>query len=242
MEENNVAIRINKYLADQNICSRREADQLVAKGKVRINGRVAVLGDRVLPTDNVQIFEKEEKKKQLVYLAFNKPKGVITHSPQRGERSIEQVLKFPQKVFPIGRLDKDSCGLIILTNDGRITGRILEPKNFHDKEYVVTVDRRITPIFVRQMESGVKLEDGYFTRKCQVRKIDKLTFSIILTEGKKRQIRRMCERLGYQVTELKRIRIMNILLDNLKSGQHRKIEGEELETFFGLLGFQANSK
>lgn len=228
-------MRINRYLALENICSRREADVLIEQKKVTINGRVAVLGDKVLENDNVEVF-LDGAEKELVYLAYNKPRGIITHSPQYGEKSIENITRFPQKVYPVGRLDKDSHGLIILTNDGRVTGKLLEPVNFHEKEYVVKVDRDMTPSFLKHMAEGVELDDGYQTRPAIVEKIDEKTFSIILTEGKKRQIRRMCESLGRNVTDLKRIRILNIQLDDIKPGKHREITGEELKEFLKTIG------
>lgn len=224
--------RINKYLAHNNFCTRREADQLILEKRVKINDRVAVLGDKVQENDRVNVDKKNRKKKVSTYLVFNKPKGVITHSPQKGERQIMDFLKISEKVFPVGRLDKDSSGLTILTNDGRITEKMLSPEYYHEKEYIVTVDRTISPAFIRQMAGGLKLDDnGYVTRKCQVKKIDSLTFSIVLTEGKKHQIRRMCEKLGRTVKSLKRVRVMNIRLKKLKSGEHRPIEGEELQEF-----------
>ena len=228
-------MRINRYLASQNVCSRREADELIAAGKVTINGRMAVLGDKVLETDNVEVF-LDGQEKELVYLAYNKPRGIITHSPQSGEKSIENITKFPQKVYPVGRLDKDSHGLIILTNDGRVTGKLLEPVNFHEKEYIVEVDRDMTPSFLKHMAEGVELDDGYRTREAIVKKINDTTFSIILTEGKKRQIRRMCEGLGRNVIDLKRVRILNIKLGEIRKGSYRKIEGPELEKFLETIG------
>jgi 23S rRNA pseudouridine2604 synthase len=232
-------MRINKYLATRHISTRREADEIIKSGRVKINGRTAVLGDKVMANDEVVVHKNVLKDRKFVYLAFNKPKEIITHSPQRGERSIENITKLKEKVFPVGRLDKDSHGLIILTNDGRITDRLLNPDYHHEKEYVVKVDRTISPGFIKQMESGVVLGDGYQTKKCQVEKIDKQTFSIILTEGKKRPIRRMCEKLERKVIDLKRIRIMNIRLNDLKSGQHRNIEREELKLFLKKIGMGA---
>lgn len=234
-------IRINKYLAYNNFCTRREADEIIKSGRVKINNRLAVLGDKVQDGDDVKIDKNIRRNKELIYLAFNKPRGIVTHSPQLGEKSIEDVVKFPQKVFPIGRLDKDSHGLIILTNDGRITDRMLNPDHYHEKEYIVTVDRTISPGFIKQLEEGVILDDGYKTRSATVKKIDSLTFSIILTEGKKRQIRRMCERLERTVQDLKRVRIMNIELGNLRSRESRKIEGLELENLLKSIGIDRAS-
>ncbi|MFA6048193.1 MAG: pseudouridine synthase [Parcubacteria group bacterium] len=235
IEEKTYPMRINRYLALENVCSRREADEIIKQGKVIINGRVAVLGDKVLENDNVEVF-LDGAEKELVYFAYNKPRGIITHSPQHGEKSIENITKFPQKVYPVGRLDKDSHGLIILTNDGRVTGKLLSPENFHEKEYTVKIDRAITPSFLKHMEEGVVLDDGYKTQPAKTKKINDFTFSIILIEGKKRQIRRMCESLGRNVTDLKRIRILNIQLDDIKSGKFRSIEGKELQDFLNKIG------
>jgi 23S rRNA pseudouridine2604 synthase len=228
--------RINKYLAHNNFCTRRDADELIRAGRVKINGRVAVLGDKVSDGDDVVVEKSGRKNKKLVYLAFNKPKGIVTHSPEKGQKAIANILKYPQKVFPIGRLDKDSHGLIILTNDGRITDRMLNPDFYHEKEYKVEVDRTISPSFITRMANCVTLEDGYTTRKCQVQKIDNLNFSIILTEGKKHQIRRMCEKLDRRVTDLRRDRIMNIKLDKLKPREYREIVGRELDDFLKNMG------
>jgi 23S rRNA pseudouridine2604 synthase len=173
--------------------------------------------------------------KKLVYLAFNKPAGIITHSPQGDEQSIAEILKFNQEVYPLGRLDKDSHGLIILTNDGRMTDRLLNPVFEHEKEYEVEVAQSISENFIKQMERGVKLDRGYVTQKCKLTKLDDNTFSIILTEGKNRQIRRMCAALGYEVIDLRRVRIMNIELGNLKEGHYRIISGEEREELLGKL-------
>ncbi len=225
-------MRINKYLAWKNISTRRGADEIVKAGQVRINGRLAVLGDKVGEHDQVTVRENARQKKRLVYCAFNKPKGIATHSPQKGEPGIKEAFKFPEKAFPLGRLDKDSQGLLILTNDGRITDRLLSPKYYHEKEYVVRVAQNITPDFIARMAKGIRLEDGYVTRACSVKKINKFSFSIVLTEGKKHQIRRMCEKLGRTVTDLRRERVINIKLGNLKPGSFRNIEGEELEAFF----------
>lgn len=261
-------IRINKYLADKKIASRREADDLIKLGKVMINDKKAVLGAMVQEADKVEVAGDLKK---LVYLAFNKPVGIITHSPQGDEVSIAEILKFTptpksfihedgdvmhgmsaehsfrghnckamvwglnQSVFPLGRLDKDSHGLIILTNDGRMTDRLLNPMFEHEKEYEVTVAQQVTKNFIKQMERGVKLDGGYITQKCVLKKLDDNIFSIILTEGKKRQIRRMCAALGYEVRDLRRVRVMNIELGNLKEGHYRIISGDERKEFLGKL-------
>jgi len=227
-------IRINRYLALKNICSRREADEFIKAGKIAINGRRAVLGDKVRENDLVEIIK--DLNKEYVYLAFNKPKRIITHSPQGEETSIEEFISYPKKVCPVGRLDKDSRGLIILTNDGRITDKLLNPGNNHEKEYIVKVHKPITESFIKKMGAGVILDDGYQTKPCLAKKISDYLFSIILTEGKKRQIRRMCQVLGYETVDLKRIRILNIQLGDLHSGQIRKIAGVELRQFLSGLG------
>ena len=228
-------IRINRYLALKNICSRREADEFIKAGKIAINGRQAVLGEKVQKNDLVEVIKDLNKK--YIYLAFNKPKRIITHSPQREEVSIEEFINYTKKVCPVGRLDKDSRGLIILTNDGRITDKLLNPEHNHEKEYIVKVHKPITETFIKKMATGVILDDGYRTKPCIVKKTGDYLFSIILTEGKKRQIRRMCQVLGYETVDLKRIRILNIQLGNLHSGQIRKIVGVELRQFLSGLGF-----
>lgn len=236
MEKLAYPVRINKYLAANNICSRREADNIIKEGKVKINNRLAVLGDKVFEEDKVEISKDYRRNKNLIYLAFNKPRGIVTHSPQKGEKDIVGTVRFPQGVFPLGRLDKDSHGLIILTNDGRVTDRLLNPGCYHEKEYVVKVDRKITPSFIRQMGGGITLDNNCKTRECVVKKIDDFSFSIILTEGKNRQIRKMCEKLGKRVLNLCRNRIMNIKLNDLGRGRYRKIEGKELDEFLENVG------
>jgi 23S rRNA pseudouridine2604 synthase len=225
---------VNKYLALKKISSRKEADRLLKAGKITVNGQPAEPGQMINENDKVEV---DLGNKNLVYLAFNKPRGIITHSPQEGERSIADILRFHEKVFPIGRLDKMSSGLIILTNDGRITDKLLNPNFFHEKEYEVDVDRPLTPEFLHKMTAGVELDDGYVTKKCRIKKIRDKTFLIILTEGKKHQIRRMCDVLGQKVVDLHRLRIMNIGLNGLRAGAYRKIEGQELKSFLKYLGF-----
>jgi len=189
-------VRINRYLASKKVCSRREADELIRSGKVTINSRVAVLGDKVEKDDNVFVDEKAQNKKKLVYYAYHKPRGIVTHSPQGDEKDILSISKFAEKVFPLGRLDKDSYGLILLTNDGRITDQLLNPDNYHKKEYVVGVEKNVNSAFLHGLRCGVVLDDGYVARECEVEKLGATSFRIVLTEGKRRQIRRMCERMG----------------------------------------------
>ncbi len=208
-------MRINKYLAFKKISTRRGADELIEKKKVFINSKLAVLGDKVNENDKVEI--KDAKAKEYIYFAYNKPIGVETDSPR-------------VDLFPLGRLDKNSYGLMILTNDGRITDQLLNPKYSHEKEYVVKTKEKLRSNFKQKMEAGVNIE-GYVTKKCKVKIINDFTFKIILTEGKKHQIRRMCSNLFQEVADLKRERIMNIKLGNLKSGGTREIEGEELTLF-----------
>lgn len=232
-EELKYPVRINKYLAHQKICARREADELILQKKVKINGRVAILGDKVNENDKVTV---DSFKKDLIYVAFNKPKGVITHSPQKGEKEIKDIINFSKDVVPVGRLDKNSSGLIILSNDGRLTDKLLNPIFNHEKEYVIKVNKNIEGSFLRRMAEGVKLDDGYITKKCKVTKISSDRFAIILTEGKKHQIRRMCDAMGYGVVNLERRRIMNVKLGGLVPGDYRKLNGSELKVLLNSLG------
>lgn len=233
MEKPIYPMRINKYLALNKYSTRKGGDELVKKRKVFINGRIAVLGDKVNENDKVDV-KSDAQKKDCVYFAYNKPKGVITHSPQTGEKDIRQSVPL-KNVFPVGRLDKASHGLIILTDDGRVTDRLLNPKYTHDKEYVVSTTNKISPSFKNKLESGVNIGD-YKTKKCRVAGLSSHVFKITLTEGKKHQIRRMCSALKNDVTDLKRIRIMNIHLGNLSIGAYRKIEGKELSDFLKNIG------
>ncbi len=227
-------MRINKYLAHEGISTRRGADELIARGKVLINGRVATLGEKMEEGDKVELRGKSSAKKFLYY-AYHKPIGVITHSPQMGEKDIKQSV--PMDVFPVGRLDKDSSGLIILTNDGRVTDRLLSPTYEHDKEYRVRVSEPLRESFKKTMEAGVDIE-GYLTKPCTVRKTGPKSFNITLTEGKKHQIRRMVSAMHNQVVELERVRILNIRLENLAPGTWRAIEGEELKAFLAQIGMK----
>ena len=232
-DSNNIgSVRINKYLAMQGISTRRDADKIIASGKVTINGRKAVLGDKVNEGDKVEITKKI--KNNFVYYAYNKPRGIITHSPQNGEKDIATSVGL-KGVFPVGRLDKDSDGLIILTNDGRITDRLLNPKYDHNKEYMVKTRVPIKEFQLNVMEKGMNLE-GITTAPCKTRYVDENTFYITISEGQKHQIRRMCDALTLPIKNLKRVRVMNIQLGNLKSNIYRKIEGEELKTFLNSLG------
>jgi 23S rRNA pseudouridine2604 synthase len=235
-------MRINKYLADKGYGTRREADELVAAGKVYLNGRKAVLGDQVSEADTVEVNMGSMKSKQYVYFAYNKARGVVTHSHQEEDDTdiLELIKRDPamKGVFPVGRLDKDSHGLIILTNDGRITDRLLNPDHAHEKEYVVRVREKMRPSFKKHMEMGVDI-DGYVTKPAKVRILGDLSFDIVLTEGKKHQIRRMVVALHNETKELKRVRVMNIKLGGLPAGKYRPIEGRELAEFLKLLGLGA---
>ena len=235
--QNQYPMRINKYLAFKNVATRKSADELVTKKQVFINGKLAVLGSKVTEQNKVEIKGNQDFK-NYVYIAYNKPIDVITHSPQgKDEKDIKSEIKnknIPKDVFPIGRLDKNSHGLIILTNDGRITDKLLNPNNYHEKEYVVKTSNKLRSNFKQKMEAGVNIE-GYVTKKCKVQIINDFTFKVILSEGKKHQIRRMCSALFQEVQDLKRIRIMNINLGQLKSNDFREIKDKELETFLAQI-------
>ena len=230
METENV--RINKYLAGLGIATRRDADKLIQAGKVLINGRKAVLGDKVNKNDKVEITKKI--KNNFVYYAYNKPRGVITHSPQKEEKDILASIDL-KGVFPVGRLDKDSEGLIILTNDGRIVDRLLNPKYDHDKEYIVKTRIPIKDFQLKVMEKGMELE-GIKTKQCKTKSLGEKSFSITLSEGQKHQIRRMCDALSLPIESLKRVRVMNIKMGTLKPNSFRKIEGKELQELLNSLG------
>ena len=226
MDQQKYPIRINKYLAQKNYATRTGADELIKKGLVTINNRKAVLGDQVEEGDKVVVSDKVKENKY-VYYAYNKAMGISTN-PDPKSKDILKVTKFPTKVFPIGRLDKDSHGLIIMTNDGRVTDRLLSPKYVHEKEYVVRVEPAFSDKFMQLLGNGVKF-DGFLSKKCKVWRKNKDTFHIILTEGKKRQIRRMCEALHHKVIDLRRIRIMNIELSKIPFGEFEEIKGKELD-------------
>ncbi|MBL7559989.1 23S rRNA pseudouridine(2604) synthase RluF [Olleya sp. YSTF-M6] len=230
--------RLNKYLSEAGYCSRREGDKLIDAGRVTINGVVPEMGTKVSPNDVVavdgEIITKSNQKP--VYLAFNKPVGIVCTTDTNVEKdNIIDFINYPKRIFPIGRLDKLSDGLIFMTDDGDIVNKILRASNNHDKEYIVTVDKPISQTFIKRMAGGIYLEDlDRTTKKCVVKKIDSHTFSIILTQGLNRQIRRMCEYLTYEVTSLKRVRIMNIKLD-VPVGEYREFTEKELKTLHLLL-------
>ena len=231
-------VRINKFIADAGVCSRREADVLISRGKVLINGKTALCGDRVIEGASVTVNGKNvDTGVKRVYLAYNKPKGVVCTSEKREENNIINAVKYPVRVTYAGRLDKDSEGLILLTNDGDLTDRLMRGRNMHEKEYEVTVDKKLSNDFIKAMRAGVYLEElDVTTRSCKVRRLSDRTFSIILTQGLNRQIKRMCAALGYRVNRLIRVRIGNIELGRLKTGQYRELEDRELEELFRLVG------
>lgn len=227
-------VRLNKYLSAQGICSRREADRYIEAGKVTINGRMAGMGEKVDGTEEILFDERAVSgdKERKVVLAMNKPAGIVCSSKEKD--NIIDYLKYPRRVYPVGRLDKDSTGLILLTNDGELMNEILKARNYHEKEYEVRVRERVTADFIHGMSEGVWLSElGVKTRPCKVKKVDAYTFRIILTQGLNRQIRRMCAYFNFHVVTLKRIRIMNIQLGELKEGEWREIKGRELRELRG---------
>ena len=222
-------MRINKYLSEAGVCSRRGADKLIEEGRVTINGILALLGSTVSEGDEPRLDDKlitgSAKK---VLIAFNKPRGIVctTADPKSKDVNIVEYINYPERIFPVGRLDKDSEGLILLSNDGDLANKIMKARNYHEKEYEVEVDKPFDDEFLKNMSEGVPILDTV-TRKCKLRRTGKTSFNIILTQGLNRQIRRMCEYFGYRVVKLKRIRIMNIKLGSLKSGTYRNVTEEE---------------
>ena len=224
---NDLSISLNKYISQTGICSRREADKLIEAGRVKLNGLIARKGNRVNEGDEVTIDDAPLfSKPKPVYIAFNKPPGITCTTDQRDPDNIIDYIKHPQRIFPIGRLDKPSTGLILLTNDGDIVNEILREENNHEKEYIVKVNRPLTPDFVQRMSNGLPIL-GTKTKKCKVEQLGKSLFRIILTQGLNRQIRRMCEYLDYRVVSLKRIRIKHIKIDNLAPGKWRNLTKAE---------------
>ena len=227
--------RLNKAISETGYCSRRAADKLIEEGKVNVNGNTPELGTKVTANDvitvNGTVVTKEVEN---IYLAFNKPVGITCTTELQIEGNIIDYINYPERIFPIGRLDKPCEGLIFMTNDGDIVNKILRSKNSHQKEYIVTVSRRITDDFIYDMSNGVPILDTV-TEKCTVKRINDTTFNIILTQGLNRQIRRMCDYLGYQVNTLKRVRIMNISLDGIKKGEYRSFSQDELSEINELI-------
>jgi 23S rRNA pseudouridine2604 synthase len=230
-------IRINKFLSEIGYCSRREADKLIDQKRVKINGKLCVVGTKIINKDEITvdgILIKKSNNKKKVYIAFNKPAGIVcTTDTKREKNNIIDFIGYPTRIFPIGRLDKPSEGLIFLTNDGDIVNKILRSRNNHEKEYEVLVDKPVTKEFIEAMKNGIPVLDT-ITKKCKVKQTGKKTFKIILTQGLNRQIRRMCEYLRYEVKQLKRVRIMNIKLD-VKLGVYRNLKASELNKLNQLL-------
>ncbi|MDP4177708.1 MAG: 23S rRNA pseudouridine(2604) synthase RluF [Bacillota bacterium] len=228
-------IRLNKFISEKGICSRREADRFIEAGRVTVNGSTASMGTKVTDTDKVCLDGKIINfKEQLIYIALNKPAGIICTTDTSIKGNIISFIKYPKRIFPIGRLDKESEGLIFLTNDGDIVNKILRAGNNHDKEYIVTVDKPITQKFIKKMSSGIPILNT-ITKPCTVKKEGNNVFKIILTQGLNRQIRRMCEFLGYEVTKLVRVRIMNVQIKNIPIGKWRYLTNEELKTINNLI-------
>ncbi len=228
-------LRLNKYIGESGLCSRREADKLIDEGRVRINGILAEKGTKVHANDVVTVNGKViGKREELVYIALNKPRGITCTTDRRVKGNIVDFMNYPLRIFHIGRLDKDSQGLLLMTNDGDIVNKILRSGNFHEKEYIVTVNKPVTKEFIQAMSSGVPILDTV-TRPCKIWKLSKDTFKIILTQGLNRQIRRMCEYLDYKVVKLERIRIMNIKLEKLPLGKWRYLSREELKELNALI-------
>lgn len=240
--EESEEIRINKFLSEAGVCSRREADRFIEEGKITIDGVTAKMGSKVTKDNLVKFCGKPVKKEEkLVLIAYNKPVGIVCTTSHDEPDNIVDYINYGMRIYPIGRLDKDSEGLILLTNDGNIVNKILKAENCHEKEYIVTVNKEITPDFIKKMSSGIPILDT-ITRPCTVRQIDRYTFSIILTQGLNRQIRRMCEYVGYRVTSLKRIRIMNINLGRLKTGVYRNVTDKEIEELNRQIRTNKNSR
>ena len=231
--------RINKYLSAIGFCSRREADRLINEGKVLVNGKVPELGMKVSDEDEIKVNGKliTNKNNEDILIAFNKPVGIVcTTTRKQGDNNIVDYIGYKSRIYPIGRLDKDSCGLILLTNNGEITDKILRSVNKHEKEYIVKVDKHIDDEFLKKMRSGIYLEElDRTTNKCEVNKIDDKTFSIVLTQGLNRQIRRMCKACNRNVVFLQRIRILNILLGDLEVGEYREVKGDEKTKLYACL-------
>ena len=236
-------IRINKFLSEAGVCSRREADRQIDAGNVTIDGRTAVTGDKVIEGQKVCFNGNEVTKEQeMILIAFNKPVGIVCTAEKREKNNVIDYINFPKRIYPIGRLDKDSKGLLLLTNNGDIVNKMMRSGNMHEKEYIVTVNKPISDSFIRGLAGGVPLvELGVTTRKCHVKKLSNKTFKIILTQGYNRQIRRMCEYFGYRVVELERVRIMNITLGDLKEGEYRDITAQEYGQLKKMISNSSNA-
>lgn len=223
------SVRINKYLSEAGVCSRREADRQIEAERITINGKVALMGDKVYPGDVVMYGKKRvSKEEEMILIAVNKPSGIVCTSEKREKNNIVDYVNYPKRIYPVGRLDKDSHGLILMTNQGELVNKMMRSGNFHEKEYIVKVNRDVTEEFIQWMAKGVYLKElDAYTRPCQIEKVGKRTFRIVLTQGMNRQIRRMCEVFHYRVMDLKRVRIMNICLGDLREGAYRKVTPEE---------------
>lgn len=235
-------IRLNKYLSEAGVCSRRAADAAIEAGKVTVNGKPATMGQKVGPRDKVVFDGKAVVAEDTpVIIAYNKPVGIVCTAEKREKNNIVDCINYPVRIYPIGRLDKDSHGLILLTNQGDLVNKIMRGSNYHDKEYIVRVDKEITAEFIKTMAAGIYLKElDATTRPCQIKKLSKFTFSIILTQGLNRQIRRMCEACGYRVRDLKRVRIMNINLGDLPEGKYRDLSTGELKKLNELIADSSN--
>ena len=232
---------LNKYISETGFCSRREADKYIDQGRVTINDQMAIKGNRVLPGDTVEVDgEPLKKKDKIVYIVFNKPVGITCTTDLKDKDNIISFINYKSRIFPVGRLDKPSEGLIFLTNDGDIVNKILRAGNNHEKEYVVTVDKPINGEFIHKMGNGVKILDTV-TKKCVVKQEGKNRFRIILVQGLNRQIRRMCQVLGYNVQTLKRVRIMNITIASLPAGKWRYFTPEEIKTIESNVSFSVKT-
>ena len=241
-DTNQQSVNLNKFISSTGICSRREAEKLIVEGRVTINGKPTKLGNRVFSTDVVKVDGRLLKQKpKTLYIALNKPVGIVSTTDSRERDNIVGCVNHPQRLFPIGRLDKPSEGLIFLTNDGDIVNKILRAGNNHEKEYVVTVNKTITTEFVKKMSAGIPIL-GTTTKKCKVEKISEKVFKIILVQGLNRQIRRMCEYLDYEVIKLKRVRIMNVELGNLKAGDWRELTEEEMKIINAMIATSSKTE
>ena len=232
------SIRLNKFLSDAGVCSRRAADRAIEAGQVLVNGEPAVMGQKVSASDLVEFEGKivSNADKKSVLVAYNKPAGIVCTAEKREKNNIIDHINYPERIYPIGRLDKDSTGLILLTNQGDLVNRIMRAVNAHEKEYIVSVDKEITGDFIKKMSAGVYLDElEVTTRKCKVKKLSKNSFNIVLTQGLNRQIRRMCQMLGYKVQTLKRVRIMNIELGELKEDTYRDVTEDEYNKLLKML-------
>lgn len=235
-------VRINKFLSEAGVCSRREADRQIEQGNVQIDGRCAVAGDRVLDGQIVTYQGRQvTKEEEMILLAFHKPVGIVCTAEKREKNNVIDYINYPKRIYPVGRLDKDSQGLLLLTNNGDIVNKMMRSGNRHEKEYLVTVNKTVTDSFVRGLAGGVPLvELGTVTRKCRVEKIGRNQIRVVLTQGLNRQIRRMCEYFGYRVTKLERVRIMNIHLGELKPGEYREVTEQEYTQLLALIQNSSN--